>query len=177
VLGSERSLTPPTVDTSRDRLVGPVAHFHFISIRRGSLRGISRFCEVSRAVVEFREKPRKTLIQKLVAPMGFESVFPSRPRFRQFDPVVARPTEPSQAQATKTRRLKFPDDAERTDQIGRQKILQRPPHAPGRPAGRLRHDQRPTGDLTDHRHPCSRVVARRSERVGLSGRAPHRCRS
>jgi hypothetical protein len=48
-----------------------VVHFH----SGGSLRGILRFSEVSRAVVELREKPRKTLIQKLVAPTGFEPVF------------------------------------------------------------------------------------------------------
>ena len=46
-------------------------HFH----SRGSLRAILRFSEVSRAVVELREKPRKPLIQKLVAPTGFEPVF------------------------------------------------------------------------------------------------------
>jgi hypothetical protein len=34
------------------------------------MRGFLRCSEVSHAVVELREKPRKTLIQKLVAPSG-----------------------------------------------------------------------------------------------------------
>src|SRR5215467_3285469 len=43
------------------------AHFHFISILR--LSGVSRY------IVHPREKPRKTLLHRVVAPTGFEPVF------------------------------------------------------------------------------------------------------
>ena len=47
------------------------SHFH----SRGSLRAIPWFSGVSLHVVESREKPRKTLNLRVVAPTGFEPVF------------------------------------------------------------------------------------------------------
>ena len=60
-----RSLEPPHGQESFP--------FHFHSM--GSLRVILGFSEVSSAVVELREKPRKTLLHRVVAPTGFEPVF------------------------------------------------------------------------------------------------------
>jgi hypothetical protein len=54
------------------------SHFH----SRRSLRAIPWFSGVSLHVVESREKPRKTLNLRVVAPTGFAPVFQARPRFR-----------------------------------------------------------------------------------------------
>ena len=66
----------PTVSfdvTTSELLIVRSFPFHFHS--RGPFRSVLLFSEVSRAVVTLREKPRKTLIHRVVAPTGFEPVF------------------------------------------------------------------------------------------------------
>jgi hypothetical protein len=70
-MSATRTFPMPAVSfdlTPSELLIVRSFPFHFHS--RGSFHSVLRFSEVSRAAVTLREKPRTTLIHRVVAPTG-----------------------------------------------------------------------------------------------------------